>query len=32
MAASSYGVGESGVSYATGEAQGVATYAAAGGA
>ncbi len=31
MAASSYGVGESSVSYATGEAEGVATYTAAGG-
>ena len=31
LASSSYGVGESGVSYATGEGQAVATYAAAGG-
>ena len=31
MAASSYGVGESSVSYATGEGQAVATYTAAGG-
>ena len=30
-AASSYGIGESGISYATGEGQAVATYAAAGG-
>lgn len=32
MAASSYGVGESSVSYAIGDAEGVATYTAAGGA
>jgi PE family len=31
MAASSYGVAESGVSYATGEGEAVATYTAAGG-
>ena len=31
MAASSYGVGESSASYATGEGQAVATYTAAGG-
>ncbi|AGB27318.1 PE family protein [Mycobacterium avium subsp. hominissuis] len=31
MAASSYGVAESGVSYATGDAENVATYTAAGG-